>query len=98
MVHNFTKPLPITKNVVCWNQHEKFCLLVEFEETLRWRFDWLGQLTWNDPLKQNRVKFAKGENHVMLCHMSRCLHSYHCNLTVNSLAAGLRDIRTWISV
>jgi len=38
------------KNLVFWNQHEKFYLLMKLEENLRWWVDWLGQLTENDPL------------------------------------------------
>jgi len=37
------------KKLVCWNQYEKFYLLIKFEENLRWWVDWLGQLTWNEP-------------------------------------------------
>jgi len=37
------------KNLVRWNQHEKFCLLVKFERNQRWWVDLLGHLTWNDP-------------------------------------------------
>jgi len=36
MVHKFAKPQPISKNVVCWNQHEKFYMLNKFGENMRW--------------------------------------------------------------
>ena len=53
MAHNFAKPYPISKKLVCWNQHEHFFyLLIKFEENLRWWFDCLGQLTWNGPQRK----------------------------------------------
>ena len=47
----------LKKKIVCWNQHEKFYLLIKFGENLRWWIDFsifLVHLTWNDP---KRTKF-----------------------------------------
>ena len=38
------------KKLVFRNQHEKFYLLIKFEENLRWWADWVGHLTENDPM------------------------------------------------
>ena len=46
------------KNLVFWNQHEQFYLLMKFKENLRWWVDWLGQLIREWPLHQTNYSFA----------------------------------------
>jgi len=56
------------KKIVCWNQHEKFYLLMKFKENLKWWVDWLGQLTWNDPSsKPTHTCKIDADNHLHNC-------------------------------
>jgi len=74
------------KNLVFWNQHEKFYLLMKFEENLRWWVDWLRQWTENDPCRV-ATKLKKYLNNINACWF---LLLVQCAQTVLKLKKGIK--------
>jgi len=95
MVHNLWKLNRFRKKLVCWNEHQVFHLLIKFEENLRWWVDWLGQLTWNDPLFSALPTCFCSEMLRLLCCNLSVRVALNARFTTNRMCAKNNTIYMW---